>query len=227
MTAAAPAPDTAHKFWHLVDIYFPIGVVVFVLVVAGLIGVGLRFRSNAEEYPKGADDKMPLELSYLVLVGAVAAYLLYLTFSTMSSEKETIATASGGHPGVPAGALVVRVNAAQWAWRFDYPGGVTVQGDNRHWPTLVVPAGRPVHFTITSVDVVHSFWIVDRRIKVDAFPRRITTANLRWPEPGYWAQGGVCNQFCGHYHTDMNFNVRALPAAAFAAWLAQQPRSTA
>jgi cytochrome c oxidase subunit 2 len=225
--AAAPAPDTAKRFWDLVDVYTPIGVAVFVLVVVGMVAIGLRFRSSAAEYPEGRDDWPLLEYSYCALVAGIAAFLLYLTFSTMSDEKETIATASGGHPGIPAGALVVKVTAAQWSWRFDYPGGAAVRGDNRHWPTLVVPVGRPVHFDITSIDVVHSFWIAHRKLKVDAFPRRTTTANLRWPTPGSWAQDGQCNQYCGTYHTDMNFNVRALAGPAFDAWLARQPRGTA
>jgi cytochrome c oxidase subunit 2 len=114
---------------------------------------------------------------------------------------------------------VVRVTAAQWSWRFDYPGGVSVAGDQDHWPTLVVPTGRAVHFDITSQDVVHSFWVAERRVKVDAFPGRTTTANLIWPSAGSWLQDGRCNQYCGLDHTTMNFNVRALAPAAFAAWL--------
>lgn len=226
MTWAAAVLDTSKRFWHLVDIYWPIGAGVFVLVTVALIGVGLRFRSHADEYPRGRHDWPLVEYSYAAVVACVVGLLLYLTFTTMWSEKESSATAAGAHPDTPPGALVVRVTAAQWSWRFDYPGGVQVAGDEYRHPTLRVPVGRPVHFVLTSEDVIHSFWIVDRHFKVDMFPRRITTANLIWPGAGYWREGGRCNQFCGLDHTIMNFNVRAMPAAEFAAWLRSQRSAT-
>lgn len=215
-----PVPDTAEKFWDVVDVYWPIGVGVFALVTLAILGIGWRFRSTSDEYPEGKHEWPLVEYSYAAVVALIAGFLLYITFSTMADERETVATAYNGKPGTPKGALVVSVTAAQWGWRFDYPGGVAVAGDNRRWPTLVVPARRPVHFKVTSDDVIHSFWITDRKFKVDAFPDRTTTANLIWPRSGYWPEGGRCNQYCGLYHTTMNFNVRALPGAAFDRWLA-------
>lgn len=207
-------PDTNARFWDLVDVYWPIGVGFFALVVLALLGVAWRFRArdDEDEYPGGADERLPLELGWMAIVAAVAAFLLYLTFSTMGDEKDVVANASA-RPGAPAGSLTIRVTAAQWNWRFDYPGGRTTSR------VLVVPAGRPVHFEITSADVVHSMWILDRKIKVDAFPQRTTVANLWWPRPGSWREGGQCSQYCGLRHTTMNFAVRALPGAQFDRWL--------
>jgi cytochrome c oxidase subunit 2 len=119
----------------------------------------------------------------------------------------------------------VDVTATQWAWRFAYPGGFAAEGDERHWTTLVVPVGRPVYFRITSEDVVHSFWIPSRKLKVDAFPLRTTTATLLFPEPGSWHDGGRCNQYCGLNHTTMDFNVRAVPGPEFDRWLAERSQS--
>lgn len=215
----APVVDTAQRFWSLLDVYWPIGVGVFALVCGALLFAGLRWRSDADEYPQGRSEWPALEYGYALAVAAVCGLLVWLTYSVMNDERETVATAYGGRPGVPAGALSIDVRAAQWSWRFTYPGGATVVGDNRRLPTLVVPAGRPVHFAITSVDVIHSFWIADRKLKVDAFPRRTTEVNLIWPRAGYWPLGGRCNQYCGLYHTDMNFNVRALAPAQFSGWL--------
>jgi heme/copper-type cytochrome/quinol oxidase subunit 2 len=211
--------DTAGRFWHVFDVYWPIAVAVFVVVVGALIGVGLRFRSDSDEFPGGRSEWPALEYSWMGLVAAIAAFLLYVTFATMDAESGVVGNVNTAKPGVPRGALVIRVTAAQWSWRFDYPGGASVSGDQDHWPTLVVPTGRAVHFDITSEDVVHSFWVAERRVKVDAFPGRTTTANLIWPSAGSWLQDGRCNQYCGLDHTTMNFDVRALPAASFAAWL--------
>jgi cytochrome c oxidase subunit 2 len=206
--------DTAGRYRHVLDVYWPIGAGVFVVVVAALLIVGLRFRSDAREFPGGRHEWPLVEGAYALGVALVAAFLLVVTFRAMNDERGASAKAA------PAGALTVEVRAAQWSWRFRYPGGRVVSGDAHHNPTLVVPAGRPVHFAITSADVIHAFWIPDRRFKVDAFPERTTSANLVWPKPGRWVQGGRCNQYCGLDHTDMNFDVRALPGAAFDAWLA-------
>lgn len=215
MAGVAGVADTASRFRHVFDIYWPIGAGVFVVVVAALLIVGLRFRSDAREFPGGRSEWPLVEGGYALLVALIVAGLLAVTFTTMGDERSTIARAA------PAGALRIDVRAAQWSWRFTYPNGKVVSGDSQRNPELVVPAGRPVHFSITSADVVHSFWLVERRLKVDAFPGRTTNANLIWPRAGSWPQGGQCNQYCGLNHTDMNFDVRALPAEDFDAWLAR------
>jgi cytochrome c oxidase subunit 2 len=214
--------DTADRFWHVVNVYWPIGAAIFVLVTGALIGVGLRFRSDRDEYPGGRSDWPLAELTWAGLIAAIVAALLYVTFTTMDDESGAVANTRSAMPGAPPGALRVGVTAAQWSWRFDYGNGVVVSGDDKHWPTLVVPVGRPVRFAITATDVVHAFWIRERRLKVDAFPRRTTIANLVWPQAGSWPEGGRCNQYCGLNHTTMNFVVRALPAAEFDAWLASR-----
>jgi cytochrome c oxidase subunit 2 len=207
--------DTADRFEHVFAIYWPIGAAVGLIVVAALIGVGLRFRSNAREFPGGRHASPLGEGLYALTVAAIVAVLLVVTFTTMDDEREASATAA------PSGAVKIDVRAAQWSWRFTYAGGKVVRGDAQHNPTLVVPAGRPVHFAITSADVVHAFWIDEREFKVDAFPERTTHATLIWPDPGFWRQGGRCNQYCGLDHTDMNFDVRALAPEEFEAWLAR------
>ncbi len=218
MASTAAVSDTRERFSDLVGVYLPIAAAVFAVVVALLVFTALRFRSQQDDFPGGRDDSHPLEWGYAIVVGAVVALLLYLTFSTMSDEHDTLAS-TGASAKAPPGAEAIHVTAAQWAWRFAYRRGVVVQGDSRRVPTLVVPVGRPVHFTVTSLDVVHAFYLPERRFKVDAFPRRTTAANLRWPHPGSWREGGACNQFCGLDHATMVFHVRALPAPAYDAWL--------
>src|SRR3954447_2325442 len=207
--------DTADRFEHVFGIYWPIGTAIGVIVVAVLIGVGLRFRSNARDFPGGRDESPLGEGLYALVIAAIVTVLLVVTFRAMDQERPASAKAA------PRDALTIRVRAAQWSWRFTYPNGKVVFGDAAHNPTLVVPAGRPVHFALTSADVIHSFWIDEREFKVDAFPQRTTYANLVWPEPGFWKQDGRCNQYCGLDHTSMNFSVRALDARAFETWLAR------
>ena len=68
---------------------------------------------------------------------------------------------------VPAGALEVNVSASQWYFEFDYGNGV--KSDE-----LVVPVGQPVVLRMTATDVVHSFGLVEYKLKEDILPGRIT-----------------------------------------------------
>lgn len=207
------ARGTGEEYRDLFDVYLPIGVGVFVIIAAVVVFVVLRFRSDSDELPEGKDKDTPVELAYAGFVGLIVAGLLYLTFSTMSDDPaygtrdEAVAAARGPR---------IAVTAAQWNWTFDYGGGVVERG------RLVVPADTPVRFVMTSVDVVHSFWIPEVRYKQDAFPERTSTFVLRFPRPGFLPEGGLCNQYCGLLHYRMVFDVLVVQPEDFKRWLAQQ-----
>ena len=74
----------------------------------------------------------------------------------------------------PKDPLVVNVFGQQWWWEFDYPS--IKDGDNLPLVTaneMVIPAGRQVQLSITSRDVIHSFWIPELNGKRDAVPGRV------------------------------------------------------
>jgi len=67
----------------------------------------------------------------------------------------------------PADAMNVRVYAQKWQWTYEYPDlGIKNQS------VLVVPQGTPVRLTMSSKDVLHSFYVPDFRIKKDVVPNR-------------------------------------------------------
>jgi cytochrome c oxidase subunit 2 len=114
--------------------------------------------------------------------------------------------------------LTVEVTAYQWGWRFAYPGtGVQVASRRGVVPELVVPAGEPVRFRLTSADVVHSFHLPGELFERDAVPGKTTEFELRFDRVDGYA--GRCGVYCGLPHTEMRFTVRVLPADAFARWL--------
>ena len=158
------------------------------------------------------------QLGVILLVAA--AGLAFWQFGDRDSDdthkiddKITTVQLAAGHADI-----TIDVTAAKWRWRFGYPGGV-VQGGAL--PVLMVPAGRVVRFRLTSLDVVHAFWIPDRKFKRDANPRDIATFDMRFPAGGF-AGVGECSEFCGLDHADMRFAVRAVAPAAFRAWLARR-----
>jgi cytochrome c oxidase subunit 2 len=84
---------------------------------------------------------------------------------------------------------------------------------------LVVPANTEIRFRMTSIDVIHSFWIPYLRFKRDAFPGRATEFDLSFERPGAHVDG-VCAEFCGLKHDQMVFDVQVMSRAAFQTWAA-------
>jgi cytochrome c oxidase subunit II len=202
VTAAA---DTRHDFDGLAGLYLPIAVVVFVLVTGALVVFVLRYRDRGEG--GGPENAPRAEIAYVVVLALVAALLVAATFHTESREDAVAA-----RPG-----LVVDVVAAQWSWRFHYPRqGITRVGPFQHPTTAVVPTGTTVEFRLRSQDVIHAFFVPSLRFKRDAFPDRTTRFDLVFDHPGRYH--GSCAEFCGLNHAEMDFSVRAVSPARFAAF---------
>ena len=66
---------------------------------------------------------------------------------------------------------------------------------------LHIPVDRRVHLRITSIDVIHSFWVPAFGIKQDAVPGRQTDVYLTATHAGTYP--GMCAELCGLGHTTM------------------------
>ena len=209
------AGGTRESFDSVWGPYLAIAIAVAVLVLGTMLWVVLRYRVRGEDHGPAGDRPVwmkRLEAGWIVLVAAIVAVLLTLTFR--SQEK---ISALGSDPP----AATIDVTAFQWGWRFDYGSGVSVIGNARRIPTLVVPEGELVRFTLTSRDVIHSFWIPEERFKRDAFPSRETHFGLVFDGAG---STGRCAEFCGLDHYRMDFHVAAARARRIRRLAASQGR---
>lgn len=109
--------------------------------------------------------------------------------------------------------VTVRAEARQWAWSFGYADAPGVVTEN----ILHIPAGRPVDVEITSLDVIHSFWVPRLAGKLDAIPGHVNRLRLQADRPGDYA--GLSAEFSGAGYTDHGFSVRAHDAAGWDAFL--------
>ncbi len=126
-------------------------------------------------------------------------------------------------------AYEVTATGYQWWFKFDYPGetaqtvdptGKTVNAPLTTANELVIPAGRPVHINLRTMDVIHSFWIPKLAGKVDMIPNRANHLWIQADKPGYF--WGQCAEFCGESHAVMRFRVIALGPREFNDWLNAQ-----
>ena len=114
--------------------------------------------------------------------------------------------------------LVVNVTGQQWTWSFDYPGSGHQVSDE-----LYLPVNQRVLFHVTSKDVIHSFWIVEMGIKVDANPGETTTANVTPDRVGTFTIR--CAELCGLFHSYMQTPVHVMSRTDFASWLRTAQRA--
>ncbi|TWB37554.1 ubiquinol oxidase subunit II [Nitrospirillum pindoramense] len=110
-------------------------------------------------------------------------------------------------------AIQVQVVSLDWKWLFIYPDQ-GIASVNR----LVVPAGTPVSFQLTSDGVMNSFFVPQLGSQIYAMPGMITRLNLQADKPGRYP--GISAQFSGAGFPDMLFTVEAVPGDAFDRWIA-------
>ena len=109
-------------------------------------------------------------------------------------------------------ALEVQVVSLDWKWLFIYPDqGIASLNE------LVVPAGVPLHFSLTSASVMNSFFVPQLGSMIYTMNGMSTQLYLRADQPGTFA--GLSAHYSGDGFSDMHFEVRALTAEQFAAWV--------
>jgi cytochrome c oxidase subunit II len=108
--------------------------------------------------------------------------------------------------------LEVQAIGQQFTWKFVYE-------DDEDNPSgeLVLPVGRPARFTMSAVDVIHSFWVPNFGQKMDAVPGIETEIVVTPKRTGEFTV--VCTELCGLGHATMRANARVVDQAAFETWL--------
>jgi cytochrome c oxidase subunit II len=193
-----------------------LGVGVLVWGATAWVLVFHRRKAGDSDLPRQFQYNLPLELVLTVLPLVIVAVLFYFTVVVQNVVDRE-----------PTGnELKIDVTAFQWNWEFQYPGTrnpvgqpVATIGTTAEVPLLVLPTGRPISFTQHSEDVIHSFWIPEFLFKRDVFPdpekndQKNTWVIDKIDQPGAFV--GRCAEYCGAYHSMMNFEVRALPENLF------------
>jgi cytochrome o ubiquinol oxidase subunit II len=108
--------------------------------------------------------------------------------------------------------LEVQVVSLDWKWLFIYPEQ-RVASVNQ----LVVPAGVPVHFSLTSASVMNAFFVPQLGSMIYTMNGMMTQLNLQADAPGTFR--GLSSHYSGDGFADMHFEVQAVPADRFAAWI--------
>lgn len=192
LSTLEPAGPSAHSIallWYFILIFTG---VIFLLMSAVLVAAALR-----PEWVRRVSSGQLIVWGGLVMptIGLVA-----LVGSAVYLGEQLIPRAGAGN------ALSIEVTARQWYWDFRYPQAPDgIEATSRH--VLHIPADREIHLSITSEDVIHSFWVPRLAGKMDAIPGHVNVLRLQADVPGVYA--GVCAEYCGVGHAPMIFSVEA------------------
>jgi cytochrome c oxidase subunit II len=198
-------------------------------LVVGVITWGAMFwavifhrkgKGDDDTPPRQTQYNLPVEIVFTVIPTIIVAVLFGFTVNVQNYVDTDD----------PKPDMKVQILAFQWNWRFTYPDSpgvdgqpITTVGSTEEIPLLVLPINERIEFSQRSQDVVHSFYVPEFLFKRDVFPDpEVNDQDNVWQVDRIEREGafvGRCAELCGSYHSQMNFEVRAVSPELFDRWL--------
>ncbi|MGC1853091.1 MAG: cytochrome c oxidase subunit II [Solirubrobacterales bacterium] len=198
-STAAPKIDT------LLDVMIVLSAFVFALVMVMLFYALWKFKAKPGDESDGEPihGNTRLEVAWTLIPTIIVLFGAGYSWAVLDDIED------------PAkDPLTVDVFSQQFAWSFGYPGKENAYSEGE----LHVPLDRQVHFKMHALDVIHSFWVPEWRIKKDNVPGITTTAIVTPDKPGTYQL--ICTELCGFGHAAMRAEVVVEPPAEFRKWIA-------
>jgi cytochrome c oxidase subunit II len=203
-----------------------VGAMVWGLIICAVI----FYRKRTDRVPRQVRYNLPIEILYTVVPFIMIGVMFYFT-----AKDENYIDKLSPHPDV-----VVNVTGWQWSWEFQYPqypvtnsstGQTEVTQRGQMWqpgsknasaglPVLEIPENETVRFNLTSIDVIHAFWVVPFEFKRDVVPGHPNHFEVTATKTGVFT--GHCSELCGVYHSRMLFTVKIVTPAEFRQWINAQ-----
>ena len=181
-------------------------IVFFVIVVGFSVFFVIRYRRRSEEtrLDTAPSFNPRLEIAWTVIPLVLVIVVFFWGFRTYLKMHI-----------VPKDPVEIKVTAQKWFWSFNYAkDGFTSTNE------LVVPVDKPIMLTMSSTDVIHSFYVPGFRVKMDVLPNRYSRTWFQATRTGSFDL--FCAEYCGTSHSDMIGKVRVLNDREFQAWKEQQ-----
>jgi cytochrome c oxidase subunit II len=193
---------------HLALFLLAVAVFFSVLIFAAIFYFAIRYRRRSErELPHVAHGGMVLEILWSVIPFGIT--MLMFAWGAELYFKES-------RP--PDNALNFYVVGKQWMWKIEHIEG------QREINELHIPVGRPIRLTMTSEDVIHSFFVPAFRTKSDVVPGKYSTEWFTATKPGKYHL--FCAEYCGNHHSGMIGWIYAMTPEDYQNWLNNNPPAT-
>ncbi|MGA0332889.1 MAG: cytochrome c oxidase subunit II [Kiritimatiellia bacterium] len=205
MKAVKTAPEIASSYAQQVDNLYAylIGVSIFftIAICALIIYFSVRYRRQSDaDRPEPTKDGKLLEI-----LGSVIPFVLVMIMFFWGAKLYFDARIP------PKDAIEILVTGKQWMWKLQHPNG------KREINDLHVPVGVPIKLTMTSEDVIHSFYLPEFRKKMDVVPGKYTQMWFLPEKTGEFFL--FCAEYCGTEHSLMVGTLYVMEQQEYAEWL--------
>jgi len=215
--ASAIMTDIETTIFVFTFVSAPLMAVALAILMYSLLGRDWGGRVHGEEPPM--QESPAIRTNSLGVILWITATSLLAGFLVIWGLVELASITAGSYGSVPTNQqpsavkpIDINVTGAQWVWNFQYPDQQGLQSD-----TLVVPNNTPLYFNVTSVDVIHSFWVVELGIKIDANPGAVTNIGVTPNKLGTF--NIRCAELCGMHHAYMQTKIQVVSQADFDNWV--------
>lgn len=174
--------------------------VILAAITAVMIFFIFRYSRKRNPDPAAIRGNWIVELIWMIVPTIIALSMFYFGWQSFLGLRS-----------VPPDALNIDVKAMQFSWVFVYPNKKESDG------VLVVPQGKPVKLNLTSLDVIHGFYVPAFRIKIDVLKGMTTYTWFYADRIGTYSI--FCTQFCGVGHADMRGDLRIVSLQEYNEWL--------
>jgi cytochrome c oxidase subunit 2 len=190
--------------WDLAAVSFLFAIIIVPLAYSLLV---FRRRKGDTSDGKHEEGNVTLEVTWTIIPLLLVTVYSYLGAYVLGETRTP-----------DPNALIISVTAHQWDWSFTYPEGFSSN-------ELHLPVNRQVLLEMKSLDVIHSFWVPEFRIKQDVLPGRNTEYRITPTLIGNYTVR--CAELCGLRHAYMNRPVIVTSQADYDAWAKQQAAAQA
>jgi cytochrome c oxidase subunit 2 len=215
-------PEQASTYAHEIDGIFHLIMwitgVIFVIVEALLLFFLWKYRHREGRQAHYTHGNNRLEVIWTIVPALICVMLALVSRRIWTDIKERM----------PKDAFEIHVLAEQFAWNIRYAGAdgkFDTLDDILTLNQLHFPVGKPVVVTLSSKDVIHSFFLPEFRVKQDAVPGMKTRIWFEGNRVGHWEI--ACAELCGLGHYRMKGFVTVDTPEDFQKWLAEQASAQA
>lgn len=193
----------------LFDIEVKLTAFFFALIVVPLTYslVVFRRRDGDNEDAVHMEGNTRLEIVWTIIPLFIVIWLGYIGGDNLTRIR-----------AVDPNALQIKVVGFQWGWRFEYPEGFISN-------TLYLPVNQQVVLKMESLDVLHSFWVPEFRVKQDLVPGRVEDYRITPIQIGDYKVR--CAEMCGTSHAYMEGIVKVVSQEEFTQWVAAEAAKAA
>lgn len=192
-----------------------VGLLFVIMVVWMLIAVFKHDKTHAAQYDHG-------DSRHHVLVACALSSVIFFVVDGnlfVNSVVDLNQAFWNWERAAAPDAIRVQVNARQWAWDIRYAGAdgeFNTPDDIVTLNDMRVPVDTPIYVQLTAVDVLHSFYLPNLRVKTDAVPG---TVNHLWFQATQTGEFNIaCAQHCGTHHYKMKGLLTILSKDEFKVW---------